>query len=199
MTAVLTTLGGLGFFLLGIHHMTEGLKSMAGDELRRVLQKFVSGRFSAIVSGVGFTAATQSSTATSLTVIGFVSAGLLTVSQAIGVIAGATLGTTTTPWMVAFFGFRMRIADAALPILGIGAFLWVVGSGKARSFGAILAGISSRPANRRRFRAHAPPSWHYSSFTTARCAAFATTRRTFATPMAPISSRQCPPCGMTRA
>ncbi len=139
--SLVTILGGLGLFLLGIHHLTEGLKSLAGDSLRRILQRFVSGKLSSIVSGVFLTAATQSSTATSLTVIGFVSAGLVTVSQAIGVIAGASLGTTTTPWMVAFFGFQLRIADWALPILGIGAFLWLVGKGKMRPVGAILAGF----------------------------------------------------------
>lgn len=140
-SAVLKILGGLGLFLLGIHHLTEGLKSLAGDSLRRVLQKFVAGRFSAVVSGVIFTAAIQSSTAATLTVVGFVSAGLVTLQQAIGVIIGATLGTTTTPWMVAFFGFRIRIADYALPLLGVGALLWLVAKGKLRSLGAILAGF----------------------------------------------------------
>ncbi|MDQ0563584.1 phosphate:Na+ symporter [Rhizobium mesoamericanum] len=140
-SAVLTLMGGLGLFLLGIHHLTEGLKSLAGESLRRVLQRLVAGRFSAVTFGALFTTATQSSTATSLTVIGFVSAGLVTLSQAIAVIAGATLGTTSTPWMVAIFGFRVRIADGALPILGIGAFLWLIGSGRMRSLGAILAGF----------------------------------------------------------
>lgn len=140
-SAAVTLVGGLGFFLLGIHHLTEGLKSLAGESLRRVLQKLVSGRFSAVASGALFTTAIQSSTATSLTVIGFVSAGLVTVSQAVAVIAGATLGTTSTPWIVAIFGFRLRIGDAALPILGVGAFLWLIGNGRWRSLGAILAGF----------------------------------------------------------
>src|SRR5262249_2650350 len=87
--------GGLRLFLLGIHHLTEGLKSLAGDSLRRALQTLVSGRFSAVVSGVLFTVAIQSSTATILTVIGFVSAGLVTFSQAIAITIGATLGTTS--------------------------------------------------------------------------------------------------------
>ena len=108
-------------FLLGIHHLTEGLKGLAGDSLRRALQKLVSGRFSAVASGVVFTALIQSSTAAILTVIGFVSAGLVTFTQAIGVIIGATLGTTSTPWLVAIFGFRVRIADGAMPILCVGA------------------------------------------------------------------------------
>lgn len=140
-TTAVTLLGGLGLFLLGIHHLTEGLKGLAGDSLRRALQSLVSGRFSAVASGAAFTALIQSSSATTLTVIGFVSAGLVTFSQAIGVIIGATLGTTATPWLVAIFGFRVRISVAALPILGIGAFLWLIARGRARSLGAILAGF----------------------------------------------------------
>src|SRR5262252_2688833 len=139
--AVLTLLGGLGLFLLGIHHLTEGLKSLAGDSLRRALQRLVSGRFSAVGSGVLFTAAIQSSSATIFTVIGFVSAGLITFPQALGINIGATLGTTSTPWMVAILGFRIRITLVALPILGIGAFLWTIGRVRWRSLGAILAGF----------------------------------------------------------
>ena len=74
-SSVVTLLGGLGLFLLGIHHLTEGLKGLAGDSLRRALQRLASGRFSAVASGALFTAVIQSSTAAILTVIGFVSAG----------------------------------------------------------------------------------------------------------------------------
>lgn len=140
-SVVVKLLGGLGMFLLGIHHLTEGLKGLAGDSLRRTLQRVVSGRFSAVSAGVVFTALIQSSTAATLTVIGFVSAGLVTFSQAVGVIVGATLGTTTTPWMVAFFGFRVSVSSGALPLLGVGAFLWLIARGRLRSFGAILAGF----------------------------------------------------------
>src|SRR6516225_6216705 len=122
-SSIVTLLGGLGLFLLGIHHLTEGLKGLSGDSLRRALQRLVSGRFSSVVSGALITVATQSSTATILTVIGFVGAGLITLTQAIGVNMGATLGTTSTPWMVAIFGLRIKIAVAAFPILGVGAFL----------------------------------------------------------------------------
>ncbi len=101
----------------------------------------MSGRFSAVASGVVFTVLIQSSTAAILTVIGFVSAGLVTFPQAIGVIVGATLGTTSTPWMVAIFGFRVRISAGAMPILGVGALLWLVAKGRTRSLGAILAGF----------------------------------------------------------
>ena len=140
-SATVTLLGGLGLFLLGIHHLTEGLKGLAGDSLRRALQRLVSGRFSAVLSGAFFTAVIQSSTAAILTVIGFVSAGLVTFVQAVGMIIGATLGTTSTLWLVAVFGLRFRISAAALPMLGIGAFLWLIARGKTRSFGAILAGF----------------------------------------------------------
>lgn len=140
-TSAVTVLGGLGLFLLGIHHITEGLKGLAGDSLRRALQTVVGGRLSAVVSGAVFTVLIQSSTATTLTVIGFVSAGLVTFSQAVGVIIGATFGTTSTPWLVAFFGLRLRISVFALPMLGIGGFLWVVGKGRARPAGAVLAGF----------------------------------------------------------
>jgi phosphate:Na+ symporter len=139
--SILMLVGGIGLFLLGVHHLTEGLKGLAGDSLRRALQTLVSGRLSAIVSGALFTVAIQSSTATTLTVIGFVSAGLVTFAQAVGVIVGATFGTTSTPWLVAIFGFRLRISSFAMPMIGVGAFLWVIGKGKARSLGAILAGF----------------------------------------------------------
>lgn len=141
MNTTVTLLGGLGLFLLGIHHLTEGLKGLAGDSLRRALQRLVSGRFSAVASGAIFTAVIQSSTAAILTVIGFVSAGLVTFTQAVGMIIGATLGTTSTIWLVAIFGLRFRISAAALPMLGIGAFLWLIARGKTRSFGALLAGF----------------------------------------------------------
>src|SRR5215471_18721940 len=107
-SSTVTLLGGLGLFLLGIHHLTEGLKGLAGDSLRRAMQRLVSNRFSAVLSGAFFTAVTQSSTAAIMTVIGFVSAGLVTFVQAVGMIVGATLGTTSTLWLVAIFGLRFR-------------------------------------------------------------------------------------------
>jgi phosphate:Na+ symporter len=138
---VVKLLGGIGLFLLGIHHLTEGLKGLSGDSLRKALQNLVSGRFSAVATGVILTVATQSSTATILTVLGFAGAGLVTLTQAIAVNMGATLGTTSTPWMVAILGLRVQIATAALPILGVGAFLWLIARGKMRSLGAVLAGF----------------------------------------------------------
>ena len=141
LTEATVILGGLGLFLLGIHHLTEGLKGFAGNALRDALQTVVRGRFSAVVFGAVFTALIQSSSATVLTVIGFVSAGLVTFSQAIGVLVGATFGTSTTPWLVAFFGFRVQIAAFAMPLVGVGAFLWLMAQGRLRALGAVLAGF----------------------------------------------------------
>src|SRR5262245_62980123 len=112
-SVVVKLLGGIGLFLLGIHHLTEGLKGLSGDSLRRTLQRFVSARFSAVASGALLTVATQSSTATILTVIGFVGAGLVTLPQAIAVNIRATLGKTSTTWTVAILAIRFRITTAA--------------------------------------------------------------------------------------
>jgi phosphate:Na+ symporter len=141
LSSVVALLGGIGLFLLGIHHLTEGLRGLAGDSLRRALQRLASGPVSAVASGAAFTALIQSSTAAILTVIGFVSAGLMTFPQSIGVMMGATLGTTSTPWLLAIFGFRLRISLLALPIVGVGALLWMVAKGRLRSTGATLAGF----------------------------------------------------------
>jgi phosphate:Na+ symporter len=133
--------GGLGMFLLGIHHLTEGLKGFAGDSLRRGLQKLVSGKWSGLLSGAVFTALVQSSSAAILTVIGFVSAGLVTHAQAVAVVLGANLGTTATTWLVAVLGFKVKITAAALPMIGLGGFLWLLGKGRIRAVGAVLAGF----------------------------------------------------------
>src|SRR5215472_280910 len=97
MDKYVAVVGGLGLFLLGIHHLTEGLKGLAGDSLRRTLQAMVGGRLSSIISGALFTVLIQSSTSPTLTAIGLVRAGLVTFTQAVGVIIGATFGTTSTP------------------------------------------------------------------------------------------------------
>jgi len=138
---IIALAGGLGMFLLGIHHLTEGLKGFAGDALRRALQKLVSGKWSGVLSGAVFTAMVQSSSAALLTVIGFVSAGLVTHSQAVAVVLGANLGTTATSWLVAVFGFKVNISVAALPMLGLGGFLWLLGKGRMSALGAVLAGF----------------------------------------------------------
>ena len=136
-----TILGGIGMFLLGMILLTEGLKSAAGDALRSVLSRFTGGPVSALLSGTLLTALVQSSSATTLTTIGFVSAGLLTFAQAVGVIFGANLGTTSTSWIVSTLGLKLDIAAAALPLVGAGALLKLLARGRAAAIGMSAAGF----------------------------------------------------------
>lgn len=134
-------LGGIGLFLLGMILMTEGLKASAGDALRDLLQRFTGGRLSAFASGMTITALVQSSSATTLATIGFVSAGLLTFSQAVGVIIGAAVGTTSTGWIVATLGLRFSVSAIALPLVGVGALLRLLTRGRSAAVGLSLAGF----------------------------------------------------------
>jgi phosphate:Na+ symporter len=134
-------LGGIGLFLLGMVLLTDGLKALAGGALRRVLSRFTGGTFSALVSGATVTALVQSSSATTLATIGFVSAGLLTFPQAVGVLFGANVGTTSTGWLVAVLGFKVSVGAIALPLVGIGALLRLLGRDRAAALGLALAGF----------------------------------------------------------
>lgn len=136
-----TILGGIGLFLIGMVLLTEGLKAAAGDDLRGALVRFTGGPVRSLLAGAGVTALVQSSSATTLTTIGFVSAGLLTFPQAVGVIFGANLGTTSTGWLVAGFGLKMSILPAALPMVGAGALLRLLGRGRLANAGLALAGF----------------------------------------------------------
>ncbi len=134
-------LGGLGVFLLGMKLLSDNLRSAAGDALRMILAKFTGGKLSSVGTGTVFTALVQSSSATTLAAIGFVSAGLLTFSQAVGVIFGANLGTTATSWLVATLGLRVSISAFAYPMVGIGALVTLLTKGRKSHFGAALAGF----------------------------------------------------------
>lgn len=138
---LLTTLGGLGLFLIGMVVMTEGLKALAGDALHAWLTRFTRSPASGALTGTVATAVLQSSTATTVTTVGFVAAGLLTFPQALGIIFGANLGTTVTGWMVALFGFKLKIGTAALPVIFAGAMLRLFGRGRWAEFGRTLAGF----------------------------------------------------------
>ncbi|MBU4478699.1 MAG: Na/Pi symporter, partial [Candidatus Omnitrophica bacterium] len=112
--------GGLGLFIYGIHLMGEGLQNAAGDRLRRLLKALTRNVFVGTIVGAGITAIIQSSSATTVMVVGFVNAGLMTLRQAIGVIFGANIGTTITAQIIAF-----KLTDYALPAIGIGACLYL--------------------------------------------------------------------------
>jgi phosphate:Na+ symporter len=136
-----TILGGIGLFLLGMILMTEGLKAAAGDALRRLLQRLTGGPLRAMVSGATMTMLVQSSSATTLATIGFVSAGLLTFPQAIGLIFGANLGTTSTGWIVSLLGLKLKMGAVALPLVGVGALARLLLRGRASALGLALAGF----------------------------------------------------------
>ncbi|MCC5830220.1 MAG: Na/Pi cotransporter family protein [Phycisphaeraceae bacterium] len=133
--------GGIGLFMLGMVLLTDGLKAFAGDALRRALMRFTGTPTKAFASGALVTAIVQSSSATTVAVIGFVSAGLITFPQAIGVVMGASLGTTGTGWIVAVLGLRVSVGFYALPLVGIGAFMRLLARGRMRSLGLALAGF----------------------------------------------------------
>jgi len=142
VTALLFKLvGGIGLFLMGMVLLTDGLKSFAGDSLRRALVRFTGRPSKAFAAGAVATSLVQSSSATTVAVIGFVSAGLLTFPQAVGVVIGASLGTTSTGWIVSVLGLKVSVGLYALPLVGIGAFLRLLATGRWRSFGTALAGF----------------------------------------------------------
>jgi len=134
-------LGGIGMFLMGIVLLSDGIKSFAGDALRTALLRFTGSPFKAFISGALITAIVQSSSATTVAVIGFVSAGLLTFPQSIGVVIGASFGTTSTGWIVSVLGLKVSIGFYALPLVGIGAFIKLLSRGRWKSFGLTLAGF----------------------------------------------------------
>ena len=141
LNVTLSLIGGIGLFLLGMTLMTDSLKAMAGESLRLWLSRFTGSPTKAMFSGIGFTMIVQSSTATTLATIGFVSAGVLTFVQAIGIIIGANIGTTSTGWMVAFLGLKFSISAFSLPIIGFGAMLKLLGKDTLSLFGLALAGF----------------------------------------------------------
>ncbi len=143
MTAsILHTLGGVGLFLLGMIWLTEGLRGLSGDALRNALARFTRTPFSGAVTGAIATAAIQSSSATTVTAVGFVSAGLLTFPQALGVIFGANIGTTITGWLVAILGFKLHLGEIVLPFVFLGALLRLFGGARTSLVGTALAGFS---------------------------------------------------------
>ncbi|WP_455218884.1 Na/Pi cotransporter family protein, partial [Kaarinaea lacus] len=134
--------GGLGLFLLAVNMITDGLRLAAGNALRNILARATHSPARGIVSGMGITAIVQSSSAVTVATIGFVNAGLLTLYQALGVIYGANIGTTTTGWLVAMIGFNIKIDAFALPLIGLGMILRLTGGDTRRGpIGTALAGF----------------------------------------------------------
>ena len=139
---IFTLLGALGMFLYGINLMSSGLQKAAGDRLRGFLSSMTSNPFKRVLTGLGITAVIQSSSATTVMVVSFVNAGLLTLVQAIGVIMGANIGTTVTAWMVAWLGFKADISILAVPLMLVGFILSISKKNQRRNIGELVVGFS---------------------------------------------------------
>ena len=136
----LKILGSLGVFLFGMKVMSEGIQRTAGDRMRRIMATMTHNRFAGVATGLVTTGLIQSSSATTVMVVSFVNAGLLTLVESIGVIMGANLGTTLTAWIIATIG-KFSLSTVALPIIGIGLPLFFVGKNRFKSFGEVLIGF----------------------------------------------------------
>lgn len=141
LTILPALLGGVGLFLVGMILMSDGLKAAAGGALQRILERSTGTPLTAFLTGVGLTALVQSSSATTITTIGFVSAGLLSFTAAIGVIIGTNVGTTSTGWIVSLLGFKLNVGAIALPFIGVGALLRLLTTGRRAHLGMALAGF----------------------------------------------------------
>ena len=116
----LSLIGSLGLFLYGMKIMSEALQKAAGSKMRQILASMTSNRFKGVLTGLLITGAIQSSSATTVMIVSFVNAGLLSLSESIGVIMGANIGTTVTAWIISLLGFNMKISVLSLPLIGIG-------------------------------------------------------------------------------
>lgn len=137
-----TLLGALGMFLYGMNLMSEGLQKVAGDRMRRFLGAMTSNRFKSVATGLTITSIIQSSSATTVMVVGFVNAGLLALNQAIGVIMGANIGTTVTAWLISLLGFKADISILAVPLMAVGFIMSISKSERYKNWSEFVIGFA---------------------------------------------------------
>lgn len=138
---IFTLLGALGMFLYGMNLMSAGLQKASGDKLRGFLSAMTSNPFKGVMTGLGITSIIQSSSATTVMVVSFVNAGLLTLTQAIGVIMGANIGTTVTAWLVSWLGFKADISILAIPLMALGFLLSNSKKNQRQNIGEVVVGF----------------------------------------------------------
>ena len=138
----ITLLGALGFFIYGMKIMSEGIQKLAGSKMRNILGSMTSNRFKGVFTGFLLTALVQSSSATTVMVVSFVNAGLLTLTESIGVIMGANIGTTITAWIISLVGFKVKIAAYALPIIAVGTPMLFASKSRVKAGGETLIGFA---------------------------------------------------------
>lgn len=134
--------GGLGFFIFGMKVMSEGIQKVAGSKLKDILKAMTSNRVAGVGTGFLTTSVIQSSSATTVMVVSFVNAGLLSLRQAIGVIMGANIGTTMTAWILVFIGFKFKLSEYALPLIAVGVPMLFSGKAKWRNLGEFIVGFA---------------------------------------------------------
>ncbi len=139
---VLQLFGALGFFLYGMKVMSEGLQKVAGTKMRQILSAMTSNRFKGVFTGFTLTSLVQSSSATTVLVVSFVNAGLLSLTESIGVIMGANIGTTITAWLISIIGFKVKIGAYAMYIIAAGFPMLFFNRSKVRSWGEVLIGFA---------------------------------------------------------
>lgn len=139
---ILTLIGALGMFLYGMNMMSSGLQKAAGSRLRNLLSAMTSNSFKGVLTGLSITSLIQSSSATTVVVVGFVNAALLTLNQAIGVIMGANIGTTVTAWLISLLGFKMDISVLAVPLMSVGFIMSIAKSEKYKNISEFIIGFA---------------------------------------------------------
>lgn len=140
-SSILQLIGSLGFLLYGMHLMSDGVQKSAGEKVQRALAKLTGNPIMGLVTGLLITMIIQSSGATTVMVISFINAGLLTLAQSVGVIFGANIGTTITAWIVSLFGFNFKISAFAVPIFGLGFFLALPKKSRFKNLGEAIMGF----------------------------------------------------------
>ncbi len=141
LSVSVTIFGGLGLFLFGMKIMSESLQMAAGDRMKSILSTVTSRPIAGVFTGIVITSIIQSSSATTVMLVSFVSAGLITLQQSVGIIFGANIGTTVTGWLVAIFGFKVKIAVFALPAIGLGFFIRFLNNERLQQYGEVLLGF----------------------------------------------------------
>lgn len=139
---VLNLIGSLAFFIYGMKIMSEAIQKVAGSKMRQILSSMTSNRFKGVFTGFAITSLIQSSSATTVLVVSFVNAGLLSLVESIGVIMGANIGTTITAWLISIIGFKVKIAAIALPLIGLSFPLLFFSKDKIKSWGEVLIGFA---------------------------------------------------------
>ena len=139
---LLNLIGALGFFIFGMKIMSDGIQKAAGSKMRSILSKMTSNRFLGVATGFMITALLQSSSATTVMIVSFVNAGLLTLVESIGVIMGANVGTTITAWLISLLGFKVKISAIALPIIAFGFPMMFSSKSNVKAWAEVLIGFA---------------------------------------------------------